>query len=282
MDVSAIPQRLDQGIIKELIDTVRQAASLEVMPRFRHLSASDVNTKQGPDDLVTVADKAAEAYISKRVREIMPGAAIVGEEAVADDPGLVNVIDTSEWCVIVDPIDGTSNYAHGIAVFGIILAVTYCGQTVFGLLYDPVMDDWVMASAGGGAFFCRPDAPPRALAQLPSPVVSEAHGYIALWLFAKHRHADLLMRYPQFLRISCLRCSCHEYRQMALGHAHFSVSPSPKPWDHAAGVLIMRELGGAGSVDPASDYLPGARDARALIAGVAGIQTQVRSLLFPV
>lgn len=273
-------QRLDASTIGALIEAVRDAARLEVMPRFRHLAATDIQTKQGPDDLVTVADKAAEALITSRVRTIMPVAAIVGEEAVADNPDLLSAIDDAEWCVIIDPIDGTANYAHGIAVFGIILAVTYRGQTVFGLLYDPVMDDWVMATAGGGAFFCRPDSPPRALSQLPSLPISEANGYVALWLFEKDQQAEILSRYPRFSRVSCLRCSCHEYRQMALGFAHFVVSPSPRPWDHAAGVLIMRELGGAGSVGKEDDYRASDINARALVAGMASVQTEVRELLF--
>ena len=271
---------LDTPTVNALIDAVREAARVEIMPRFRHLSASDIKTKSGPDDLVTVADKAAEALISQRVRSILPEAAIVGEEAVADNPELLRDIDGTDWCVIIDPIDGTSNFAHGIAVFGVILAVTYRGQTVFGLLYDPVMDDWIMARHGEGAFFCTPEMPAKALEPLVSLPVDQAHGYVALWLFDKDEQAGILSRYPRFSRISCLRCSCHEYRQMAMGHVHFVVSSTPKPWDHAAGVLVLRELGGIGSVGGNDDYLAGALNARSLVAGISSVQNDVRELLF--
>lgn len=271
---------LDTPTVNALINAVREASRIEIMPRFRNLSASDIKTKTGPDDLVTIADKAAEKFISERVRSILPTAAIVGEEAVADNPELLRDIDESEWCVIVDPIDGTSNFAHGIAVFGVILAVTYRGQAVFGLLYDPIMDDWIMARHGDGAFFCAPGAPDKALQPLVSLPVEEAHGYVALWLFDKDEQAEILSRYPHFSRISCLRCSCHEYRQMALGHVHFVVSSTPKPWDHAAGVLILRELGGMGSVGGNNDYRAGSLNARSLVAGIASVQDDVRDLLF--
>ena len=271
---------LDTATVDALIGIVREAASVEIMPRFRQLSAADIQTKSGPDDLVTVADKAAEKFISERVRDILPAAAIVGEESVADNPELLHNIDKSEWCVIIDPIDGTSNFAHGIAVFGVILAVTYRGQTVFGLLYDPVMDDWIMARHGEGAWFCTTDAPAKALQPLVSLPVEEAHGFVALWLFDKDEQAEILSRYPRFSRISCLRCSCHEYRQMALGHVHFVVSSTPKPWDHAAGVLVLRELGGEGSVGGSNNYRAGSLDAHSLVAGIASVQSDVRKLLF--
>lgn len=272
---------LDKSIVQALIQAVREAARVEIMPRFRNLSASDISTKSGPDDLVTVADRAAEAYISERARSILPQATIVGEEAVADNPELLHDIAQSEWCVIIDPIDGTSNFAHGIAVFGVILSVTYRGQTVFGLLYDPVMDDWIMACRGEGAFFCRPNHPDVALQPLISLPVELAHGYVTLWLFDKDRQAEILSCFPKFARTSCLRCSCHEYRQMALGHVHFTVSPTPKPWDHAAGVLILRELGGNGTVDGHHDYQASALDAKSLVAGISSVQDDVRNILFP-
>ena len=275
----AIP-KLEKAVVDALIEAVREAGKTEIMPRFRHLSDSDISTKQGPDDLVTVADKAAEALISQRVKDIIPDAHIVGEEAVADDPSLLEGIDTSEWCVIIDPIDGTSNFAHGIAVFGVILAVTYRGQTVFGLLYDPVMDDWIMGLRGEGAFFCTPSTSPRPLAPVGQVPVEKAHGYVALWLFEEHQQVEIINNYPRFARISCLRCSCHEYRQMALGNAHFVVSATPKPWDHAAGVLIMRELGGRGSVDTLDDYQAGAINELSLVAGVSNLHDDVRELVF--
>ena len=271
---------LDTATVNALIEAVREASRVEIMPRFRQLSAADIQTKSGPDDLVTVADKAAEKLISERVRGILPAAAIVGEESVADNPELLHNIDKSEWCVIIDPIDGTSNFAHGIAVFGVILAVTYRGHTVFGLLYDPIMDDWIMARHSEGAWFCTPDAPDKALKPLVSLPIEEAHGFVALWLFDKEEQAEILSRYPRFSRISCLRCSCHEYRQMALGHVHFVVSSTPKPWDHAAGVLVLRELGGEGSVGDSNNYRAGLLDARSLVAGIASVQNDVRKLLF--
>jgi fructose-1,6-bisphosphatase/inositol monophosphatase family enzyme len=280
MQHSSTVHGLDNALIASLIQVVRDAARQEIMPRFRHLSTAQIKTKSGPDDLVTVADQASERFITERVVEILSGASVVGEEAAAEDPDVLSQINRSEWCVIIDPIDGTSNYAHGIAVFGVILAVTYKGECVFGLLYDPVLDDWVLATKSDGAWFCRPGYDDVQLNPLAQPQISEAHGYVPLWLFDEAKQLHVITCYPQFQRVSCLRCSCHEYRQMALGHAQFVVSPTPKPWDHAAGVLVLRELGGAGSIGQNDDYQPGVSNARALVAGSKSVQREVRQIIF--
>ena len=142
---------LTDDVMTGLIEAVRDAARREILPRFRNLSADQIDTKSGPDDLVTVADRAAEARLTAAAQKLLPGALVVGEEGVAEDPAILDRFAEAELAVVIDPVDGTFNFARGLAIFGVILAVTRHGQTVFGLLYDPVMDDWVQAHRGGGA-----------------------------------------------------------------------------------------------------------------------------------
>ena len=117
------------------------------MPRFRRLVPGAARAKSAPDDLVTEADLAMEAALTEGVRRVLPGTAVVGKEAVAADPG-VRAAAGAELAVIVDPLDGTWNFTHGVAVFGVILAVARWGEPVWGLLYDPLLDDWVVARRG--------------------------------------------------------------------------------------------------------------------------------------
>ena len=124
--------KLDKHQQEALISLVRQAAKSEIMPRFRHLAPDAVRIKTRHDDLVTDADVASEAWISKGARDILPDALIIGEEAVAADPTILDKMADAEWTVIIDPIDGTWNFANGLTMFGVILAVTYKGQTSFG------------------------------------------------------------------------------------------------------------------------------------------------------
>jgi fructose-1,6-bisphosphatase/inositol monophosphatase family enzyme len=133
-----------------LIGLLREAGRVEVMPRFRALAPEEVRQKSREDDLVTEADTRAEAAITRGARALMPDAAVLGEEAAAADPGVLRAAEAKGRVVVVDPIDGTWNFANGLATFGMILAVIDEGATVLGVLYDPVFDDWVLARRGGG------------------------------------------------------------------------------------------------------------------------------------
>ena len=229
-----------------LIAAVRAVARAEILPRFRRLSPRDIDTKTSPSDLVTVADRAAERALHDAVRALVPDASIVGEEAVSEDPSILDRLKYGGRTVLIDPIDGTWNFASGLAMFGVIVAVVEDGQTDFGLLYDPVMDDWVVGERGRGAWFCRPGEASRRLVGPPSRPKSEAHAFVPLFLYPPCDRTRIASKLPDWGRVTSLRCSCHEYRTLAFGHADMIAAPSPKPWDHAAGVLIGEETGGSG------------------------------------
>lgn len=228
-----------------LIEAVRAAARTEIMPWFRRLAPGDIQTKTSLSDLVTIADRAAERVLNDAVRTLMPDAAIVGEEAVSDDPASLEPLKGAGRIVLIDPIDGTWNYASGLALFGVILAVVEDGETVFGLLYDPVMDDWVMAQRGQGAWFCRPAETALRLLGPPLRPKADAHAFVPLFLYPRSDLTRMAARLSDWGRVTSLRCSCHEYRTLAFGHADMIAAPAPKPWDHAAGVLIAEETGGS-------------------------------------
>lgn len=249
--------RLGETIEAGLIDAVRQAARREIMPRFRRLEPNHIATKSGPDDFVTDADVRAERIIAEAARTLLPDALILGEEAVHANPALLDRLATADQAVIIDPVDGTANYAAGLSLFGVIVAVIIEGRTAFGLLYDPVMDDWVLARRGGGAWFCRPYDTPRRLQNAKAKPIEDCLGYVPLHLFPKHEQAGIASAFPKFKRITSLRCSCHEYRMMAFGHADFIFAPSPKPWDHAAGTLVVEECGGRAETETSEVYAPG-------------------------
>ena len=131
-------------------DLVRKTAKTEIMPRFQNLSAQDVSTKSRDDDLVTKADLASEAMITAGLESLFPNAVVVGEEAISKHSSLRTKMSDHEICFVIDPIDGTWNYANGIPLFGIILSVLNYGRPIYGLLYDPVMDDYIEADLGQG------------------------------------------------------------------------------------------------------------------------------------
>ncbi|MBJ7554383.1 inositol monophosphatase family protein [Marinomonas spartinae] len=267
---------LDKPTQARLINIVRRAGQEIVMPSFRQLSAADVETKSSLTDLVTIADKASEAFISNEIEAAFPDWEIVGEEAVADDPSRIDKIATADTCVIIDPIDGTWNYAHGLSDFGIILAVVVKGITRFGLLYDPVNDDWIYANLGEGAFFQRttmaekgknqvPTQAPLPLHIIAEPELDKLAGIMSVNSYSDDRKRDFALKASRFVRINNLP-SCPAYRQIAQGHFHFSLTYKMLPWDHAAGVLVHTEAGGICRTLDGQEYSPTLLDGEMLAA----------------
>nr|WP_226898545.1 inositol monophosphatase [Mangrovicoccus algicola] len=240
-----------------LIDVVREAARQHVLPRFRALPEDAITAKSAEDDLVTVADQQAEKHIAAALAGGALGEVlVVGEEAVEEDPQLPGRIPGADRAVIVDPVDGTWNFAHGLAGFGLIVAVTEAGDTVFSLLYDPVLDDWILARRGGGTWFCRADAEPRRLTMpaAPSPATG---GFVPLRLMPRAAQPQIAAEFMAGTRTYSLGCACHEYRMMTMGNARYMIGANPKPWDHAAGILAVNEAGGQAAMLDGTPYRPG-------------------------
>lgn len=237
-----------------LVNIVRRAAKTEILPRFRNLSAHQIETKSGPQDLVTEADFAAEAMIARGILRLFPNAVVIGEEAATKDPSLRQTAAEAELAFIIDPVDGTWNFAHDVPLFGVILAATRFGRPVFGLLYDPIVDDWVIAddqSPTRIAGASRPERPTR----VSSPGGLETlSGIMHYYLMPQDVQEKLAPVLPRFSRMGSLRCSCHEYRIMAQGGADFTLSGILNPWDHAAGVLLCQQAGGIAKMLDGRDY----------------------------
>jgi fructose-1,6-bisphosphatase/inositol monophosphatase family enzyme len=143
--------------VKSIADLLRSAAKAEILPRFRRLGGDDVRIKSELTDLVTEADEAAERRIRAEFEALAPGYLFVGEESVAADPDLLGKLATADKALVVDPIDGTFNFASGLPLFGVMAAVISGGETVAGIIYDPMGDDWMIAEKGAGTYFVRPD-----------------------------------------------------------------------------------------------------------------------------
>jgi fructose-1,6-bisphosphatase/inositol monophosphatase family enzyme len=254
------------------VEILRTAAKSEIMPRFRRLRPNDIRTKSASDDLVTEADLAAEDAITKALSQDFPEALIVGEEAVAADAAALDALPEAKLAFVIDPVDGTWNFAAGLSTFGVILAVMEHGQTVMGLLYDPVLDDWVMARKGQGAWFGRPSEPEaRRLALSGGGPIETATGLVTPFNFERHLRARLAAQLTGFSRVDGYRCSCHEYRMLVQGRFRFGLSGNTKVWDHAAGALAMEEAGGHGCMLDGRPYTPCNTSGRFLVADDAAL-----------
>lgn len=230
--------------VSALADLLRRAAKAEILPRFRRLGSDDVRSKSEPTDLVTEADEAAERMMKREIAEIAPNALFIGEESVAADPDLLGKLADAELAVIVDPVDGTFNFASGIPAFGVMASVVWKGETVAGIIYDPMGDDWVMAEKGAGAFLRRPDGDAVRLNVSEKRPLDAMIGMASAGYFFGEEREKVLANLAKVRFFANYRCAAHEYRTFAGGHVQFMIYNKLMPWDHLAGALIATEAGG--------------------------------------
>lgn len=274
---------IKQPLIHEIIEIIRATAAAEILPAYRRLSADQVEEKEHRTDLVTVADKASEARLTREISALMPDALIIGEEAVAEKPELLKSIAGAERVVIIDPIDGTWNFAKGHPVFGVIVSIIEKGETVFGVHYDPMSDEWIMAMPGEGAWACGAGRQSRRINVAPAKPNDEMTGFIPYYIFRYVRSLEmehrLLQLFPEFDRVMSLRCSAHEYRMLAEGSVDFSLTTNTKPWDHVAGLLIHSEAGGYNALLDGRLWEPGIEKGMLLSANNEEVHARLREKL---
>ncbi|ARO15158.1 putative inositol monophosphatase protein [Ketogulonicigenium robustum] len=239
----------------DLIAIMRAAATAEILPRFRNLKSSEIATKSHPGDLVTAADILSERMMTAQIPTVMPDALVVGEEAISENPALRADIGRADPCVILDPVDGTWNFTKGVALFGMILAVARGQVPEFGVLYDPVTQDWVVAHAGQPTRFVTADGFSQTTQTSSETDIACMTGFVPFEIMARHHRQTVTAAMDGFAGATALRCSCHEYRMIARGQAEFLVSHHiPNPWDHAAGVVAVRGAGGVARFIDGEDY----------------------------
>ncbi|OYV39182.1 MAG: inositol monophosphatase [Acidocella sp. 20-61-6] len=236
------------------------------MPRFKHLSSADVATKSGPLDPVTVADIAAEKALTVGLKKLYPDADIIGEESVAQKPDLLKRLKLPGKVWIIDPIDGTANFAAEIPLFGVMLALVEQDEVLAGFLHDPICDDTAVAIAGDGAWMVKPDATRHRL-HVAAPVpVSQMVGTVS-WRYMKEPlRTHVLRRLDRLGSLGDYRCAAHQYRMLASGHCHMQLFRRLYPWDHAAGYLLHKEAGGYGRHFDGWPYIPSEVDGGLLLA----------------
>src|SRR5919108_1322934 len=131
---------------------IAEVAAEEIQPRFRNLATHEQREK-APGDIVTIADERAEAALTPRLIDLVPGSIVIGEEAAAKDPELVRRLSKDQVAWIVDPVDGTANFAEGKAVFCSMVALVRGDELIASWIHLPTTGQTAIAERGAGATF---------------------------------------------------------------------------------------------------------------------------------
>jgi fructose-1,6-bisphosphatase/inositol monophosphatase family enzyme len=253
-------------VIDEVVALLRDVAARVVMPRYRNLAREEISSK-APGDPVTVADREAESLIGAGLVELRPGSTVVGEEAVAGDPSLVGRLREPGEVWVIDPIDGTANFAAGREPFAIMVALVHDGVTVASWILDPVAGTIGTAERGAGAYLdgvrVRTPAGHRPAYELTGPAgapISPAGGG-APKVIGGHN------------------CVGYEYPAIVRDEQQFALFGRTLPWDHAPGVLFLEEAGGVAWRLDGTPYRPGDDQTGLLVAQNQATWDTVRSTL---
>ncbi len=221
---------------REILALVRRATEDVILPHYRDLAGAEVEEK-APNDLVTAADRESEALLAEGLARLNPGIAIVGEEAAHADEAVMDRL--SDPCWIVDPIDGTNNFANGRAPFGILIALAEGGIAHSGWIYDCLTGRFCAAHRGAGAFVGGERIAARETGEA-KPVAAIS----TVFLDEAEREAIREHIAPHYRMVDIPRCAAEQYPRLALGENDVSVFNRALPWDHAAGALWLNEAGG--------------------------------------
>lgn len=226
-----MPSRAQSELLARMTAIAREAGHL-LMTYFERRIGYEY---KGDVDLVTEADRASEKLIVQRVREAFPQHGIVGEEGTRTNSG-------SDFRWYVDPLDGTTNFAHGYPVFCVSLGVEREGKLHAGVLYDPTRDELFSAERGKGAALNG-----RPIQVSKTKKLSESLLATGFPSFKRHKNPNIHFYHQLTLRSHGLRragSAALDLACVAAGRYDGFWEFNLNPWDTSAGVLLVQEAGG--------------------------------------
>lgn len=222
---------------------VRAVAAQEVMPRF--LQVARVHKSDG--SIFTAADLAAQHFLAAELGKLLP-LPVLGEEMTeTEQRAAVAAGDDGLWCV--DPVDGTTNFLVGLPCFAVSVALLRGGRPLLGVSYAPFSDEMFTAVAGGGAWLNGEPLPLRA----PEPGLDKAVALVDLKRLPKPLAQALAADSPYYSQRN-LGSSVLEWCYLAAGRVDLLLHGGQRPWDYAAGSLMVKEAGGGVSSFDQDDF----------------------------
>ncbi len=243
------------ALLKATIAAVKLVAAEEIMPRYLKV----VHQHKSDGSLCTDADIATQNALIRKLQAIC-NVPVLGEEMPADEQQAIwQSAQEGLWCV--DPIDGTSNFVHGLPYFAVSVALLRDGKSVLGVVYDPVADEMFAAEAGKGAYLNGEKLFGCAVAE----TMSEALANVDLKRLSS-KLAATLAAHPPYASQRNFGASTLDWCYTAAGRYDLYLHGGQKLWDYAAGMLIFAETGGYACCIENDDFTAGDVWQRSVIA----------------
>lgn len=260
-------------LYRPVLDLMHRVARDIMMPRFRNLAAHEYGEKT-PGDFVTIVDRESEALLGEGLACLLPEARIIGEEAAAADPAIVDRVGEGvAW--IIDPLDGTNNFTEGRSPFAIMIGLSVDGTREAGWILDPVSGRIVHALRCSGCYIDGARVrTKRSDGALPKAA-------IATYFMPADRQADVRRRAEGKLEIVDIpRCAGEQYPRLILGQNDIALFERTHIWDHAAGALMLEEAGGKIARNDRADYRLDVPGKGAIAANSPEMWDLAKSVLF--
>src|SRR5664280_3084669 len=241
------------NLLEKLGQLVTEVAEKEIAPRYKRLTESDFffkPTLTDPDDLATSADRAAEAVLSQHLCALLPGSVVVGEEAVSEKPEIMRALHSEAPVWLIDPVDGTKNFACGSGPFGSMVALVRHDEILLSAIYMVREKELYLAERGGGA------TGNGVRLQSSAADGSELRGTLYQKFLTSAERDKLNLEPPLCEFLPVHMCAAFEYPRVARGESDFAVFCRLYPWDHAPGALLLREAGGIARQFEGKEYSP--------------------------
>ncbi|MCF6219272.1 MAG: inositol monophosphatase [Gammaproteobacteria bacterium] len=237
---------------------IQQAASDELLPRFQQIE----RCFKADGSIVTEADIAMQQRLTTTLQQHWPAIALLGEE-MSEAAQQAQMASSQQGLWVLDPLDGTSNFAAGIPCFSVSLALLVEGEVVLGIIYDPLRKECFSAIAGKGAWLNGE----RLGAGEESLPLSKC---IALLDFKRlsRKMATKIVSQPPYSSQRSFGSGALDWCWLAAGRVHLYLHGQQKLWDYSAGQLILQEAGGQSCTLGGEVVFNGRLEARSVVAAL--------------
>ena len=217
--------------LETAVDIAREAGAL-LANYFERRVAFEL---KGEFDIITEADRSSERLVVERLRSHFPGHAVVAEEGGGHAA-------QSEYCWYVDPLDGTTNFAHGFPMFNVTLGLERAGEPIAGVIYDPVRQETFAAERGGGAYLNN-----RRIHVSGARRLADCLGSTGFPSRKRSHNVNIHFYYQLAMASHGVRrtgSAALDLAYVSCGRLDVFWEFGLKPWDMAAGILLVTEAGG--------------------------------------